>query len=54
MTLMQEQGGFVYLFFGDKALPAEERSPIPWCPELDMPDWKAVYGECTVACTRQP
>lgn len=32
-----EQGGFVWLFFGDKASPVESRPPIPWVPELDTP-----------------
>lgn len=40
-----EQGGFVWLFYGDEALPAEERPPIPYTPELDDPSWKPVYGK---------
>jgi hypothetical protein len=42
---VEEKGGFVWLFFGSKSLPAEERPPIQTIPELDMPGWKAVYGE---------
>ena len=30
----QERGGFVWLFFGPKALPADERPPIPYIAEL--------------------
>lgn len=34
------------MFFGDKALPADERPPIPVVPELeDNKNWRAVYGE---------
>jgi hypothetical protein len=26
-------------------MPAEERPPIPWTPELNDPKWQPVYGE---------
>lgn len=42
---VEERGGFVWLFFGDKNLRAEERPPIPLCEELEDPNWKSVYGE---------
>jgi phenylpropionate dioxygenase-like ring-hydroxylating dioxygenase large terminal subunit len=32
-----EQGGFIWLFFGDKEMPASIRPSIPWVPELDLP-----------------
>jgi phenylpropionate dioxygenase-like ring-hydroxylating dioxygenase large terminal subunit len=35
-----EQGGFVWLFFGDKDMPISNRPSIPWVPELDLP------GDC--------
>jgi len=38
------QGGFVWLFYGSKTFPADERPPIPYVPELDDPTWKPVYG----------
>lgn len=38
------QGGFVWLFYGSKSFPADERPPIPYVPELDDPTWKPVYG----------
>ena len=38
------QGGFVWLFYGSKNFPADERPPIPYVPELDDPTWKPVYG----------
>lgn len=42
---VEERGGFVWLFFGDKSLPADARPPIPICEELEDPNWRAVYGE---------
>lgn len=42
---VEEKGGFVWLFFGSKALPAEERPLIPYTPELDDPSWRPVYAE---------
>ncbi|KAF8066301.1 SAE2 [Scenedesmus sp. PABB004] len=42
---VQERGGFVWLFYGPPSLPAEERPPIPFTPELEDPAWRAVYGE---------
>ncbi len=42
----QERGGFVWLFFGSKSLPADERPPIPVVPELEDLNWRAVYGRC--------
>lgn len=31
---MEEKGGFIWVFYGSKSLPAEERLPIPYVPEL--------------------
>lgn len=42
---VEERGGFVWLFFGSKTMPADERPPIPICKELEDPQWRAVYGE---------
>jgi hypothetical protein len=36
--------------WGDKGLPADERPPIPFAPELEDPTWKAVYGEIEFEC----
>ena len=47
---IEERGGFIWLFFGDKSLPAEERPPIPFTPELEAPGWHAVYGEIEFDC----
>ncbi len=33
-TAVEEKGGFVWVFYGSKSLPAEERPPIPYVPEL--------------------
>ena len=30
-----ERGGFVWLFFGDRRMPVDERPPIPTTPELE-------------------
>ena len=35
------QGGFIWLFYGPKSLPEEERPPIPYVPELDDPSWQS-------------
>lgn len=32
-----EQGGFVWLFFGDHNMPADMRPDIPSVPELQLP-----------------
>ncbi|EFJ51327.1 hypothetical protein VOLCADRAFT_88044 [Volvox carteri f. nagariensis] len=45
-----ERGGFVWLFFGSKSLPADERPPIPVVPELEDPNWRPVYGELEFDC----
>jgi nitrite reductase/ring-hydroxylating ferredoxin subunit len=47
---VQERGGFVWLWYGARDLPADERPPIPHVPELDDPAWKAVYGEFEFEC----
>jgi phenylpropionate dioxygenase-like ring-hydroxylating dioxygenase large terminal subunit len=49
---VEERGGFIWLFWGDKRLPAEERPPIPFTPELEDPTWHAVYvsPSCTCGC----
>ncbi len=35
----------MYIFWGSKSLPADERPPIPYVPELDDPSWRPVYGQ---------
>lgn len=47
---VEEKGGFIWLFYGSPDLPAEERPPIPYVPELDNPGWRAVYGELEFEC----
>ena len=48
-----ERGGFVWLFYGSKDLPEEERPPIPMVPELEDGTWKPVYGSVrALALTR--
>jgi hypothetical protein len=47
---VEERGGFVWLFYGSKSMPAEERPPIPSIPELEDPAWRAVYGEIEFEC----
>jgi phenylpropionate dioxygenase-like ring-hydroxylating dioxygenase large terminal subunit len=37
---IEERGGFIWLFYGDKNLPAEERPPIPFAAELEDPNWQ--------------
>lgn len=49
-TQVEERSGFIWLFWGDKSLPADERPPIPWAAELEDPSWKAVYGEIEFEC----
>ncbi len=44
------QGGFIWLFYGSASLPADERPPIPFVPELEDPSWKPVYGEIEFEC----
>lgn len=44
------QGGFIWLFYGPKSLPEEERPPIPYVPELDDPSWQPVYGDIEFEC----
>jgi phenylpropionate dioxygenase-like ring-hydroxylating dioxygenase large terminal subunit len=47
---VQEKGGFIWLFYGSKDLPEDERPPIPYAPELDDPAWRPVYGEIEFEC----
>jgi len=47
---VEERGGFIWLFYGPKDLPADARPPIPYVPELEDPKWKAVYGEIEFDC----
>ena len=44
------QGGFIWLFWGSKSLPADERPPIPFVPELEDPAWRPVYGSIEFNC----
>ena len=39
LPAVEEKGGFIWLFYGSKDLPAEERPPIPYVPELG--EWQA-------------
>lgn len=50
--VVEEAGGFVWIFNGPQGLPADERPPIPatLVPELADPGWKAVYGEIAFEC----
>jgi phenylpropionate dioxygenase-like ring-hydroxylating dioxygenase large terminal subunit len=41
---VEERGGFVWLFYGNRAMPADERPPIPATPELEDPQWRAGEG----------
>ena len=50
MPCRYPQGGFVWLFYGSSQLPVDERPPIPYCPELDDPSWRPVYGEIVFDC----
>ncbi|KAK9796241.1 hypothetical protein WJX73_000092 [Symbiochloris irregularis] len=47
---VQEKGGFIWLFWGSKTLPADERPPIPFVPELEDPNWRPVYGSIEFDC----
>lgn len=47
---VEEKGGFVWLFYGSKNLPADARPPIPFTPELEDPEWQAVYEEIEFDC----
>ncbi|CAK0786996.1 hypothetical protein CVIRNUC_010212 [Coccomyxa viridis] len=47
---VKEKGGFIWLFYGPKTLPEEERPPIPYVPELDDPTWQPVYGDIEFEC----
>ncbi|KAL4420675.1 hypothetical protein ABPG75_010331 [Micractinium tetrahymenae] len=47
---VEEKGGFIWVFYGSKSLPAEERPHIPYVPELDDPEWRAVYEEIEFDC----
>jgi phenylpropionate dioxygenase-like ring-hydroxylating dioxygenase large terminal subunit len=38
---VEERGGFVWLFYGSKSMPADERPPIPTTPELEDSKWRA-------------
>lgn len=38
------------MFYGSSQLPVDERPPIPYCPELDDPSWRPVYGEIIFDC----
>lgn len=47
---VEDKGGFIWLFYGSNTLPADERPPIPFVPELEDPEWKAVYEEIEFDC----
>ena len=40
----------MWLFYGSRQMPEDERPPIPLVPELEDPNWKAVYGDITFDC----
>ena len=42
---VEERGGFIWLFYGSRDLPKDERPPIPMMPELEDPNWHPVFGE---------
>jgi hypothetical protein len=46
LPAVEEKGGFIWLFYGSKDLPAEERPPIPYVPELG--EWQA--GQSSAVC----
>jgi phenylpropionate dioxygenase-like ring-hydroxylating dioxygenase large terminal subunit len=46
-----ERGGFIWLWYGSQDLPRDARPPIPFVPELEDPEWKAVYGEIEFDCS---
>jgi phenylpropionate dioxygenase-like ring-hydroxylating dioxygenase large terminal subunit len=48
---VEERGGFIWLWYGSRDLPRDARPPIPCVPELENPDWKAVYGEIEFDCS---
>ncbi|KAL6774148.1 hypothetical protein ACKKBG_A23935 [Auxenochlorella protothecoides x Auxenochlorella symbiontica] len=47
---VEEKGGFVWLFYGSRRMPVNERPPIPYIPELDDGGWRAVYEEMEFEC----
>lgn len=49
-----ERGGFVWLFFGSRDLPMQERPPIPMTPQLEDDAWHPVYGEFTFDAPHWP
>ena len=42
---VREEAGFVWLWYGDAAVPGDVRAPLPLIPEFSLPGWRAVYGE---------
>ncbi|KAG7675182.1 hypothetical protein Ndes2526B_g08041 [Nannochloris sp. 'desiccata'] len=48
---VEERGGFIWLWYGSQDLPRDARPPIPCVPELEDPEWKAVYGEIEFDCS---
>jgi phenylpropionate dioxygenase-like ring-hydroxylating dioxygenase large terminal subunit len=48
---VEERGGFVWLFYGSKSMPADERPPIPMTPELEDPKWRAGETDSAVCHT---
>lgn len=48
--LLNLQGGFVWLFYGSRQMPKDERPPIPFVQELEDPSWRPVYGEIEFDC----
>jgi len=51
---VREQAGFVWLFYGDSALPEDVRPPVPSIPEFDeRSGWVASYGEFTFSAPHQ-
>jgi phenylpropionate dioxygenase-like ring-hydroxylating dioxygenase large terminal subunit len=48
---VEERGGFIWLWYGSQDLPRDARPHIPCVPELEDPEWKAVYGEIEFDCS---
>lgn len=49
LLAVEEKGGFVWVFFGSAALPADERPPIPYVPELG--EWASRCQSLHAICT---
>jgi phenylpropionate dioxygenase-like ring-hydroxylating dioxygenase large terminal subunit len=50
---VREEGGFIWLWYGDAGVPEDVRAPLPIIPELSLPGWRAVHGEFTFDAPHQ-